>query len=250
VWRDGDSVVRAAGPWSQTILSLLRHLEHEGFEYSPRVVGSGFDEKGREVLTYVPGEPVHPKAWDETAFPALGGLLRELHHATATFEPADAAVWRDWHGRRLGEGPFVVGHCDTGPWNFLAEDSMPVGLVDWETAGPVDPRYELAQACWLNAQLHDDDIGDRQGLPPLTDRARHVRLVLDGYELPHAERTGFVDRMIEFALQDAAAEAIDAGVEPETQDVSALWGITWRTRSAAWMQRHRTELLGVIETQS
>ena len=117
----------------------------------------------------------------------------------------------------------------------MARDSLPHALIDWEVAGPVDPIYDLAQTCWLNAQLHDDDVAERQGLPPLKDRALHLRLILDGYELPKSQRIGIVDKMIEFAVQDAANEAIEGRVAPDTRDTSALWGITWRTRSAAWM---------------
>jgi aminoglycoside phosphotransferase (APT) family kinase protein len=206
------------------------------------VIGSGFDERGREILSYIEGDFVHPRHWSEDALRPLGQLLRDLHRATKSFQvPADA-IWREWHGRRLGNPEAGIGHCDAGPWNIVSRDSIPVALIDWEVAGPVDPLYDLAQACWLNAQLHDDDVAERQGLPSLEERARHLRLILDGYELSRAQRVGFVDKMIEFALQDAAAEAMDASVTPETRDPAALWGITWRTRSAAWMLRHRTSL--------
>ena len=149
-------------------------------------------------------------------------------------------MWRQWHGRSLGHPGRAIGHCDTGPWNILATEGIPTALIDWEVAGPVDPVYELAQACWLNAQLHDDDVAEQQGLPPLRDRARHVRLILDGYELPRAQRVDFVEKMIEFAVHDAAAEA--ATVSPSTEEATPLWGITWRVRSAAWMMQHRSVL--------
>jgi len=119
---------------------------------------------------------------------------------------------------------------------------MPCALIDWEVAGPVDPLYDLAQTCWLNAQLHADDVAERQGLPSLQARARHVALILDGYQLPTSRRTGFVDKMIEFAIHDAADEAIQSRVTPETQDPTSLWAITWRTRSASWMLRNRSTL--------
>ena len=48
--------------------------------------------------------------------------------------------------------------------------------------------------------------------------------------------------MIEYAIRDSAAEAIQAGVTPEAGDRDALWAITWRARSAAWMVRHRSLL--------
>lgn len=41
---------------------------------------------------------------------------------------------------------------------------------------------------------------------------------------------------------DVAEQVIEAKVTPETQDVTPLWAITWRTRSATWMLRHRSEI--------
>jgi hypothetical protein len=102
--------------------------------------------------------------------------------------------------------------------------------------------FEIAQTCWLNAQLHDDDIAERQGLLSADTRARYVREILDGYELSRSQRVGFVDKMIEFAVHDAAEQVISANVTPETQDPTPLWGIAWRTQSAAWMLRHRAML--------
>jgi len=242
VSRIGKVVHRETGPWASTVHMLLNHLEDVGFSGAPRVVGSGFDNRGRETLTYIDGEFVHPGPWSEKAIPHLGQLLRELHQATESFPIPDNAVWRQWYGRYLGDPDYVIGHCDMGPWNIVAQDGLPVAMIDWETAGPVDPIFELAQTCWLNAQLYDDDVAERVGLAPLNDRARHVGLILDGYELPQAKRHGFVEHMIELAIHDAAEQVIDADVTPETKDHISLWAITWRTRSAAWMLRNRTTL--------
>ena len=74
------------------------------------------------------------------------------------------------------------------PWNLLARDDAGMALIDWETAGPVDPLVELAQACWLNAQLHDDDVAAVNGLAAPAERAGHARLIADG-----AVRHVFVD---------------------------------------------------------
>ena len=206
------------------------------------MIGSGFDERGREVLSFLEGEFVHPQPWSEEALPRLGCLLRGLHTATESFVIPSNAMWRRWHGRCLGAVGTGIGHCDAGPWNVVSRDGLPFALIDWEAAGPVDPVYDLAQMCWLNAQLHDDDVAERQGLPSLDVRARHLGLIVDAYELPRTRRVGFVDKMIDFAIQDAAAQAAEADVTPETGDPGPLWGITWRTRSAAWMLRHRSVL--------
>jgi hypothetical protein len=56
--RDGDTVVRRAGPAAANIHALLDHLAGRGFTLAPRAVSTGPD--GREVLTFLPGAAAHP----------------------------------------------------------------------------------------------------------------------------------------------------------------------------------------------
>lgn len=243
VSRRGDVVHRQTGPWAETVHALLRHLEDVGFTKAPRVVGSGFDAEGRETLTFLPGASLHPGPWPEEAMFNLGKLLADLHRATASFRPPPNAIWRDWFGRTLGDGPRIIGHCDLGDWNIMAQNGRPTGLIDWEQAGPVDPLVELAQLCWLNAHLFDDDLETRLGLPPLATRAHNLRLIVDGYELPARDRARLVSTMIELAIADAANEAMEAKLTPESQEpMEALWAMAWRARSAAWMLRNGAAL--------
>ena len=174
VHRRGSVVIRDTGPWTPAVHTLLRHLEDVGFTAAPRLVGAGLDQDGRETLTFIEGESTPPGPWSLEAAAALGDLLRNLHQATSTFRAPADAVWFPWHGRDLGDPGKVIGHCDVAPWNIVARDGMPVALIDWETAGPVDPLVELAQLCWLNAKLHDDIIAEREHLPPLAERARQA----------------------------------------------------------------------------
>src|ERR1700759_1997406 len=177
VHRRGNVVIRDAGPWTPAVHALLRHLEDVGFAAAPRLVGSGVDIDGREVLTFIDGEFPQPGPWSLDGAAAAGSLLRDLHRATRSFQPPADAVWFPWHGRDLGSPVKVIGHCDVGPRNIVARDGLPVALIDWETAGPVDPRVELAQLAWLNAKLHDDIVAWREHLPPLADRARHLAVI-------------------------------------------------------------------------
>ncbi|KQT48387.1 trifolitoxin immunity protein [Devosia sp. Leaf420] len=246
VTRRGDVVFRQGAPWSKTVLALLRHLEECGFAEAPRVIGTGFDAAGREMLSFIEGASIHPGPWDDAALPLIGNTLRRLHDAAASFTVPENSVWHPWFGRNIGQ-PSVVGHCDTGAWNIMAEDRRPVGLIDWEVAGPVDPLVELAQAAWLNALLFDDDIAERQGLGSPEARARQVSMLLDGYELANAQRQGFVGLMIDFVVLNAANEAIECAVSPDMPAADAIAAITWRTRSAGWLVRHRAALEQVIE---
>ena len=223
--------------------SLLRHLEEAGFAGAPRLVGSGLDPDGHEILTFIEGEFTQPGPWSLDGAVALGGLLRSLHEATRSFRPAPDAVWFPWHGRDLGGPDRVIGHCDAAPWNIVARDGLPVAFIDWETAGPVDSMVELAQLAWLNAKLYDDIVAGIEQLPPLADRASQLAAIADAYGLTARQRRGLLDQMIELAIVDTAAEADDAKVTLDmTSHPIALWAMAWRARSAAWMIRNRRAL--------
>ncbi len=246
VLREGNVIHRRTGPWASTVHSLLRHLEAVGFAGAPKVVNPGFDAQGIETLTFIEGQFMHPGPWTLEGAAGVGRLLRDLHDATASFRPPTDATWHSWFGRDLGSRTRVIGHCDAGAWNIVARDGLPVALIDWEFAGPVDPLVDLAQACWLNAKLHSDDVAERESLPSLANRARQLRAIVDGYGLTARQRRGFVDRIIEFAVHSTAAEADEFSIGPDTTALAGLWGMAWRARAAAWMLRHRSTLQNAL----
>jgi SAM-dependent methyltransferase len=257
IYRQGDIVVRAAGPWSASVLALLRHLEVVGFTGSPRVVGHGFDADDHETLSYIDGDFVHPHAWTDDGIAALGLLLRRFHESSATFVAPVDAVWQPWF-TRSDRPDAIVGHGDLGPWNIVAREGLPVGIIDWEFAGPVNRLEEVAQAAWLNAQLHDDDVAARNALPSPEARARQLGLFVDAYGLSAAERAQLVTLMVEHAIRDAANEITDAGglemanapsLPPGGPEVDPSWALTWRVRSAAWLVRHRQLLEAAIRAE-
>ncbi|MDK1388608.1 phosphotransferase [Sinorhizobium sp. 8-89] len=241
VSRRGGVVIRETGPWAPSVHSLLRHLEDAGFAGAPRVVGDGFDEQGREVLTYIEGDVINPAPWSDEAVHALGGLMRRLHDATASFRPPADALWRPWFGRNVGT-PDSVGHCDAAPWNVVSRNGKPVALIDWEAAGPVDRLTEIAMAAWNNAQLYDDDVAEMNGLPDAKRRVRQVRIFADGYGLPAGERHRLGYRIIAFAAESAANEVVEQQITPETEIAPRVWGIAWQTRGVAWLIRNREAL--------
>lgn len=93
VYCRGDVVVRDASPWAPSVHSFLLHLESEGFEAAPRLVGSGFDEQGREALQFVEGDILHSGPWSEDGAYELGRLVRKLHDAAARFKTAQEIEW-------------------------------------------------------------------------------------------------------------------------------------------------------------
>lgn len=52
VRREGDTIVRGAGPWTPAVHAFLNHLDHAAPGIAPRVLDL---RENSEVLSYVPG---------------------------------------------------------------------------------------------------------------------------------------------------------------------------------------------------
>ena len=85
------TVRRPSRAWTRTVHDLLTHLERRDFAGAPRP--GGFDEQGREVLTYLPGETVGTMtpcpAWthSDEALVDVGRWVRDYHAAVAEYVP-------------------------------------------------------------------------------------------------------------------------------------------------------------------
>jgi hypothetical protein len=118
----GDVVHKPAVPSSVTVHALLRHLEGAGFDGAPRALG--FDEQGREMLTYLPGDTVgEGTPWPqwvsaESVLVQVGRWLRRLHDATVGFVPPAGERWFIGEAVRPG---LIVGHQDAAPYNAVVD---------------------------------------------------------------------------------------------------------------------------------
>jgi len=203
VVRVGDTVRRPVGRWTPAVHSVLRHLESVGFSGAPRVLG--FDEKGREVLTYLPSDP-EPN-WSDDALIAVGRLVRELHDALADYVAPAGAVWRHPPlGRRHPSGQVV--HGDLCPVNTVYSGGVPYGFIDWDLAGPAEPDFDVVSAAIGFIAIRPDRYWPRPGCPRPPDRVARLRLFCDAYGIEH--RFAVVDS-IEAFLRDELDETLDLG---------------------------------------
>ena len=172
-WRVGDTVRRRTGPWTPAVHDLLRHLERVGFERAPRVLG--YDELGREVLSFLHGETADPQPWpawtrSDAAMLDAADWLREYHAAVADYVPPAGAAWRLGEHWRPG---LVVAHNDAGPHNAAWDDGRIRGFFDWDYAGPAEPVWDLAYLAFAWVPLYDSELD--------AERPRRLRLLLDRY---------------------------------------------------------------------
>jgi hypothetical protein len=171
----GGVVHKRASPWTATVHALLRHLEAAGFDSAPRALG--FDEQGREMLTYLPGETIGGRdpwpAWAtaDAMLAQVGRWLRRLHDLTTGFTPPADECW--FIGGTTAPG-LIVGHQDAGPYNAVVDGDRLVGFVDWDIASPSTREVDIAFSAILWVPL-------APASPIDVDRHRRFHLLLDSY---------------------------------------------------------------------
>jgi hypothetical protein len=232
--RVGPTVRRVGRPWSPATHDLLRHLEGAGFTGAPRALG--FDDQGREVLTYVDGATVRPsedhRASSDDVLVRLGALLRAHHDAAASFP---------WHGRvwqvPVREPVETICHNDLSPGNVIFRAGVPVAFIDWEAAAPGPRAWDLGYAAW-----HWVPLRSPRPRTTVAEAARRYRLLLHAYGVePHLD-------------------ILQTGIERMRQYLAHLWqlvadGSEWEVRGAErgeldafgrdleWVEAHATDLV-------
>ncbi|HEU0239643.1 MAG TPA: phosphotransferase [Micromonosporaceae bacterium] len=177
-----DVVHKRAAPWTATVHALLRHLEQADVDGVPRALG--FDEQGRQMLTYLPGEVIgdreHWPAWvyADSTLVQVGHWMRRIHDVTAGFVPPTDERW--FTGRTMQPG-WIVGHQDAAPYNAVMDGERLVGFFDWDTASPSPADDDLAFSALLWVPLTAPDVGDESSPHDARDRSRRLHLLLDAY---------------------------------------------------------------------
>jgi hypothetical protein len=184
VVRVGDTVRRPAGPWTPAVHALLTHLREAGFSGAPRPLG--IDDRGREVLTFMPGTvawPGHFHLLDaDRQLRRAARLIREFHDAVAGFAPPPEARWQ---ALMPADGDEIIAHHDLAPWNLVIGDRQ-WAFVDWDTAAPGTRLWDLAYAMHGFAPLSADPAVQRD------DAGRRLRVLADAYGLTETQRLDII----------------------------------------------------------
>jgi hypothetical protein len=119
VVRVGDTVRKPAGFWTPAVEALLAFLEARGFSGAPRPLGR--DDQGRQVLEYVPGPmAIDQPPLDASGLRRVGRLIRDLHDASAGFEPpSPSPPGARWNVAIPPDRTDLVCHHDLAPWNLV-----------------------------------------------------------------------------------------------------------------------------------
>ena len=209
VVRIGDSVHRTAGPWSATIHRLLIHARSRGATGIPQPLG--FDEIGREVLAFIPGQIPHDQPdwlWTEETLSSAASMLRRWHDATTGF-PTEGAVW----GFPYHQPAETICHNDFAPYNTVFLNRKLVGLIDFDFCAPGPRIRDLAWAAYRFVPYQpskEDQSDDNQQERSPFDRSTTVKRLdrfIGAYQggnplpgiTPLSVRQAMVPRLLEIA---------------------------------------------------
>jgi hypothetical protein len=147
--RLGNTVRRRTGPWTPGVHALLGPLAGR-VPGVPEVLG--FDEQGREILSFMPGRVI-----DIDTEPLSLAQVSSVVHWTRAFHQAVAGFSHPGPWRYC---PFpqstLIGHNDIAPYNACFDGDKVAGVFDWDMAGPSTPLLELAFIAWNCVPLWRD----------------------------------------------------------------------------------------------
>lgn len=150
VYKLNDTVLREQKTWSPTIHKLLLHLEKVQYAHSPRFIG--IDIKGREVLSFVPGDckadyPLtNDKEMQLLIIKKMAEIMRKYHDATLSFERKETDNWMFSYKGCLEKE--VICHNDIAPYNVTFIDDMPYGLIDFDVCCPAPRIWDIVYALY------------------------------------------------------------------------------------------------------
>ncbi len=172
--------------------TYLHYLEQAGMAGVPRFLG--LDEKGREILTYLPGKTMghdygdfHPCLYSDDTLINMARFMRKLHDVSEGFLPI--ALESGWaRPDHLSEKPETICHNDAAIWNFVFTDDRLAGLFDFDKAGPGTRLWDLTVPVFSTVPLTPSVVIPERGTriryePSLhaAERKRRLKLFFEAY---------------------------------------------------------------------
>lgn len=242
VVRVDDTVRRPVRPFTATVQAYLRHLWAQGIDFVPEPLG--YDEQGREVLSYVPGDvPVEPLpdwATSEAVLVDLARMIRRLHDAAEGWVSPDHAVWGSIPGvppvelPPLFDVPELVSHQDYCPGNVVFRDGLPRAFIDFDLARPTTRVADCVNALYWWAPLLDPL--DRAPALVGADAAHRARVFADAYGMSREQRA----QVLPVAARRTSNAHISIRAAAEVDPVFRRWwdeGVKDRMpRAEAWLK--------------
>jgi hypothetical protein len=252
VVRVGSTVRRPVRPFTATVQTFLVHLWGSGVRCIPEPLG--YDEQGREVLSYldgdVPAEPLPDWATADSVLVGLAEMIRALHEAAAGWQPPADAIWGRIPGRSgvvvppLFDTAELVAHSDYCPGNVVFRDRRPAALIDFDLARPTTRVVDFVNPLYWWTPLVDPR--DRPGRLSDTDVFRRCRVFADAYGMTRSQRKQIAD----IAVRGSQNNLITMRAAADADPVFRRWwdeGVRGKLeRGERWTAAHATDITAAL----
>jgi len=203
VFRQGDTVVRKAGPWTPTVHRLLNYLRFAGIDWVPCPVAVTLDaagQQGVERLSYldgvVPAYPLPAWVWSDDVLCDGAIRLRRMHDASFGF-PTDGAIWQ----APVRIPAEVICHNDFSPHNLVFVDGRIVGAIDFDFCAPGPRLWDIA---YFATRIVPLTAVTPAGALGMDHARRRVQLILHAYGADESSSFEDVIRVAIIRLHDLA----------------------------------------------
>lgn len=190
-----NEVHRPSGYWSKQVHQLLYYLHEQGFDSVPKPLG--FDDKGREIVTFLAGEVypslLSPQAASIHALTSAAKLLRAYHDAAQYF--LQKFPMKEGWMLPAKEPIEVICHGDFAPYNIVLNGEEAIGIIDFDAAHPGPRAWDVAYALYRFAPFANSD--NPESLGSIEEQISRARLFCQAYQLSKKESTNLADLMIE-----------------------------------------------------
>lgn len=218
VVRRGDAVHREAGEWSPAVHRLLATLASSGVTGVPRPLG--YDERGREILSFVPGETLADASpdvlWSHDVLIDAARLLRRIHDASLPLVWDESLHWRS----PRHEPAEVICHNDFATYNLLVIGENLSGVIDFDFASPGPRVWDLSYLAYRIVPFAEDSPGAAQ-----LDTSSRLDALIEAYGMDVTPRVVILTAA--HRLDDLRAFTLarrDATGRPEFADHAAMYG--------------------------
>ena len=184
-----------------------------GFGGAPRFLG--LDERGREILSFLPGSvPADLGDYDDAQLRMAAALLRQFHDATTTMPLVRRSRFE------------VACHNDWAPTNAVFSSGEPISMIDFDTASPGERLWDLGYSAFTWLDMGNDDL-------PAEEQIRRLGVFSEAYG--RADCTPSRIAVYAVARQTALAASARKRGKAEVAD--------WASQCAAWTALNLIERL-------
>lgn len=218
VIRSGATVRKVWTRSTPSVVSFIEFLRACGVD-APEPQGR--DGHGRQVLEFVPGTvAMDAGQLSHTDLGRVGALVRSIHDAAASFQPAPDSIWQT---AIAPPGEELVCHNDLAPWNLIIGERWV--FIDWDASAPSTRLWDLAYSAQSFA------IGDPH--QDAGESAERLAAFVDGYgandELRRALPRAMRDRVraMQALLDTAHREGREPWATMFVEGHGAHWGAVY-----------------------